>query len=68
MVIFLEGTSFEGDLNYVRRGDMYTLYRETSNDEIRFKKISSNPESETEEDAAGKTGDSTDSIKKDDEN
>lgn len=68
MVIFLAGTSFEGDLNFVRRGDIFTLYRETSNDEIRFKKINMNPESETEEQATQKPEENADNIKKEDEN
>jgi len=67
-VIFLSGTSFEGDLTYVRRGDIFTLYREKENDEIRFKKINLNPQSENEDQATSKPEVDTDSIKKEDEN
>ncbi len=67
-IVFLGEKSFEGELTYVKRGDIYTLYRETSNDEIRFKKINMNPESETEDQASQKQGDATDAVKKDDAN
>jgi len=48
-IIFLGETSFEGNLSFVRRGDVYALYRESEKDEIKFKKINVNPESETED-------------------
>ena len=47
-IVFLKGTTFEGDLNYFQRGDEYTLVRESEKNEIRFKKINANPEAETE--------------------
>jgi len=47
-IIFLKGTTFEGDLNYFQRGDEYTLIKESEKNEIRFKKINANPEAETE--------------------
>ncbi len=67
LVIFLNGTSFEGDLNYTRRGDAYTLSRENEKDEIKFKKINVNPESEAEEKNLQKNDDGTDGVKKDNE-
>lgn len=70
-IIFLAGTSFEGELNYVRRGDIFSLYRDTANDEIRFKKINNNPESQsevTEDQAAGEKPDAAGDLKKTDEN
>jgi len=68
-IIFLNGTSFEGDLNYVRRGDEYTLSREAEKDEIKFKKINVNPESETEVDdqTPQKNDEGTDNVKKENE-
>jgi len=48
-IVFLGETSFEGNLTFVKRGDTYTLSRETDKDEIRFKKINVNPESESED-------------------
>ncbi len=70
-VIFLAGTSFEGELNYVRRGDIFSLYRDTVNDEIRFKKINNNPESQSEvseEQSTGEKPDTAEALKKTDEN
>jgi len=70
-IIFLAGTSFEGELNYVRRGDIFSLYRDTANDEIRFKKINNNPESQSEvseEQGSGGKPDETEGLKKTDEN
>ena len=69
-VIFLAGTSFEGELNYVLRGNLFSLYRDTANGEIRFKKINTRPESPdevSENDGAGKPDDEADSLKKTDE-
>ncbi len=66
-MIFLNGTTFEGDLNYVRRGDEYTLSRDDGKDEIKFKKINVNPESDTEEKNLQKNDDGTDNVKKDNE-
>jgi len=67
-IIFLNGTTFEGDLNYFRRGYEYTLSREAEKDEIKFKKINVNPESEGEEKNLQKTNDEgTDNVKKEDE-
>jgi len=48
-IIFLGETSFEGNLYFIKRGDVYTLYRESDKDEIKFKKINVNPESENED-------------------
>jgi hypothetical protein len=70
-VIFLAGTSFEGELFYVRRGEVFSLYRDTVNDEIRFKKINNNPESRSEvseEESAGEKPDTAEGLKKTDEN
>jgi len=67
-IIFLNGTSFEGELDYIRRGDVYTLFRETEKSEIKFKKININPESETEEKSLKQnTDDGADIIKKENE-
>jgi len=66
-IIFLNGTTFEVDLNYIRRGDEYTLSREDEKDEIKFKKINVNPESETEESTLQKKDEDTDNVKKDNE-
>jgi len=68
-IIFLNGTTFEGDLNYFRRGDEYTLNREDEKDEIKFKKINVNPESETEveEKTLQKGDEGTDNVKKENE-
>ncbi len=66
-IIFLNGTTFEGDLNYTRRGDEFTLSREDEKDEIKFKKINVNPESETEEPALQKNDEGTDNVKKENE-
>lgn len=66
-IIFLNGTTFEGDLNYTRRGDEFTLSREDEKDEIKFKKINVNPESETEEPALQKKDEGTDNVKKENE-
>ncbi|HPS57008.1 MAG TPA: SH3 domain-containing protein [Spirochaetota bacterium] len=70
-IIFLAGTSFEGELNYVRRGDIFSLYRDTVNDEIRFKKINNNPESQSEvseDQVTGGKPDAAEDLKKTDEN
>lgn len=70
-IIFLAGTSFEGELYYVRRGDIFSLYRDTANDEIRFKKINNNPESQSEvseNQSAGEKPDAAEGLKKTDEN
>jgi len=45
-IIFLGETSFTGNLSYVKRGDIYTLFNESEKDEIKFKMINTNPESE----------------------
>lgn len=66
-IIFLNGTTFEGDLGYTRRGDAYTLSRENEKDEIKFKKINVNPESDAEEKNLLKNDDGTDNVKKDNE-
>ncbi len=67
-IIFLNGTSFEGELEYIRRGDIYTLFRETDKDEIKFKKINVNPESETEEKSLQQnTDDGNETLKKENE-
>ncbi|MCL1864471.1 MAG: SH3 domain-containing protein [Spirochaetes bacterium] len=68
-IIFLKGTSFEGDLNYFQRGDEYTLIRESETNEIRFKKININPEAETEIEKSNPqdSNDSGDNIKKENE-
>lgn len=66
-IIFLNGTTFEGDLNYIRRGDEYTLSREDEKDEIKFKKINVNPESESEDLKLQKDDEGTDNTKKEDE-
>ena len=68
-IIFLAGTSFEGDLNYFQRGDEYTLIRESETNEIKFKKININPEAETEVEKSSSTDndDSTDNIRKENE-
>ena len=68
-VIFLKGTSFEGDLNYFQRGDEYTLIRESEKNEMRFKKININPEAETEIEKMNPqdNNDGTDNIKKENE-
>jgi len=49
MVIFLSGTTFESDLNYIRKGNNHSLQRIEEKEEIRFKKINVNPSSEVEE-------------------
>lgn len=66
-IIFLNGTTFEGDLNYFRRGDEYTLSREDEKDEIKFKKINVNPESEEEQKALQPSDEGTENIKKENE-
>jgi hypothetical protein len=66
-IIFLNGTTFEGDLNYFRRGEEYTLSREAEKDEIKFKKINVNPESEAEEQNLQKNDEGTDNVKKENE-
>lgn len=70
-MIFLAGTSFEGELFYVRRGEIFSLYRDTANDEIRFRKINNNPESQSEvseEESTGEKPDTAEGLKKTDEN
>ncbi len=49
MVIFLSGTTFDSDLNYIRKGNSNSLQRIEGKEEIRFKKINVNPSSEVEE-------------------
>lgn len=66
-IIFLNGTTFEGDLKYIRRGKEYTLSRDDEKDEIKFKKINVNPESETEAPELQKNDEDTDNVKKEDE-
>jgi len=66
-IIFLNGTTFEGDLNYFRRGDDYTLSRDAEKDEIKFKKINVNPESDAEEKKLQKNDEGTDNVKKENE-
>jgi len=38
-LIFLKGTTFKSDLNFVKRGQTYTLHRETDEGGIKMKKI-----------------------------
>lgn len=45
-IIFLGETSFTGSLSYVKRGDIYTLFNDSEKDEIKFKMINTNPESD----------------------
>jgi len=45
-IIFLGETSFSGSLSYIKRGDIYTLFNDSEKDEIKFKMINTNPESE----------------------
>lgn len=46
-ILFLGETSFTGGaLNFVKRGDTYTLFNDSEKDEIKFKLINTNPESE----------------------
>lgn len=45
-IIFLGETSFTGNLNYVKRGEIYTLFNDSEKDEIKFKMINTNPESD----------------------
>jgi uncharacterized protein YgiM (DUF1202 family) len=68
-IIFLNGTTFEGDLNYTRRGEEFTLSREDEKDEIKFKKINVNPESEdeVEQKTLQKNDEDTDNAKKENE-
>ena len=49
MVIFLSGTTFDSDLNYIRKGNSHSLQKIEEMEEIRFKKINVNPSSEVEE-------------------
>ncbi len=53
-IVFLKGTSFGEDLNYIKRGKIYSLQKNTEKKEIRFKKININPESDQDEDAEKK--------------
>jgi hypothetical protein len=68
-IIFLKGTSFEGDLNYFQRGDEYTLIRESETNEIKFKKINAVPEAEIELEkiTPQNSNDNTDNIQKENE-
>ena len=68
-IIFLKGTSFEGDLNFFQRGDEFALIRESEKNEIRFKKININPEAETEIEKSNPqdNNDNTDNIQKENE-
>jgi hypothetical protein len=68
-IIFLKGTTFDGDLNYFQRGDEYTLIRESEINEIKFKKININPEAETEIEKSSPqdNNDNTDNIRKENE-
>ena len=68
-IVFLKGTTFEGDLNYFQRGDEYTLIRESEINEIKFKKINVNPEAETEieKSSSQDNNDNTDNIRKENE-
>ncbi len=45
-IIFLGETSFTGNLSYVKRGEIYTLFNDSEKDEIKFKMINTNPESD----------------------
>lgn len=46
-IIFLGETSFSGGkLSYVKRGEVYTLFNDSEKDEIKFKLINTNPESD----------------------
>jgi len=45
-IIFLGETSFTDSLSYVKRGDVYTLFNDSEKNEIKFKLINTNPESE----------------------
>lgn len=67
-IIFLGGTSFEGQLTYIRRGDIYTLFQETADGELRFKKININPESEAEDQTINKQSDNNETVRNEDEN
>lgn len=49
MVVFLSGTTFENDLNYIRKGNSHTLQKTDGKEEIRFKKININPSSDVED-------------------
>ncbi len=66
-IIFLNGTTFEKDLNYIRRGEEYTLSKEDEKDEMKFKKINANPESEVEEQSLQKNDEGADNVKKENE-
>ncbi|HPJ33668.1 MAG TPA: SH3 domain-containing protein [Spirochaetota bacterium] len=66
-IIFLGDTSFSGDLSYVRRGDVYTLYNEEEKHEIKFKMINTNPESDDEVIKSQKEDDDSTVKKEDDE-
>lgn len=57
MVVFLSGTTFKNDLHYSKKGNSYSLGIETEKDEIRFKKINTNPSSEVEEEQNNKKED-----------
>jgi len=49
MVVFLSGTTFEDDLNYIRKGNSHALQKTDGKEEIRFKKININPSSDVED-------------------
>ena len=67
-IIFLKGTTFKGDLNFYQRGNDYSLIKESETDEIRFKKINLNPDSEIEtETSRPKKSYDVDNIKKENE-
>lgn len=66
-IIFLNGTSFDADLEYIRRGDIYTLSHETDKDEIKFKKINVNPESDAEDKNLQQNTDDGSDVKKENE-
>ncbi len=66
-IIFLGETSFGSNLTFVRRGDVYTLGNETEKDEIKFKKINLNPESDNEEPALQKQNEAAEQQASDDE-
>ncbi|MCP4135609.1 MAG: SH3 domain-containing protein [bacterium] len=51
-LVFLKGTSFKHNLNFVRRGQTYILRKELKDKEIRFKKIVEDIEQERKEKAA----------------
>ncbi len=66
-IIFLNNTTFEGDLNYIKRGEEFTLSRDDEKNELKFKKINTNPESDGDESKL-KKDDTPENTRKDNEN